>query len=226
MSLEQAISENTAAIKQLVAVLQSGALPGATQPETSAGGAKAAGRGKKSDAPSAAPTVATSATSPLGVVDGDPAGTRYFVIEAHRTVYAQRPGEPDCTVAGAVITSAADYLAKKAEYAVNLPTGAAGAPTASSAAAPAPATPSVSTASSSAPATSAPAAAVLDGHAIVARCQALHKVQGNEGLKKVLDMFKCTNVPGLAAKTPQYSEIVAFIDSLLNPQPAAANLFG
>jgi hypothetical protein len=222
MSLEQALAENTAVMKQLIAVLQSGVIPAAPQPE----GAKPAKGGKKaSDTPPAG--VTTGKDNALGTVEGDPTGTRYWLIEKHNTVYAQRPGEPDPGFDGAVITTAAQYLEKKAEYALILPTAAAGAPTGSPAAGAS--TAGAPTASSNSPATSAPAA--LDGPAIVAKCQALHKAQGNEGLKKVLDKFSVAKVPEMVAKTAQYGEIGAFIDALLNPQPAAApaepaNLFG
>ena len=63
------------------------------------------------------PGVPSKDTDLLGLVDGHPSGTRYWVIEAHNTVYAQLPGEPDPLVQGAVITSAKDYGEKKAEYA-------------------------------------------------------------------------------------------------------------
>ena len=53
----------------------------------------------------------------LGLVDGDPEGTRYWVIEKHSTVYAQKPGDIDCSIEGAKIESAAFYLEKKAEFA-------------------------------------------------------------------------------------------------------------
>lgn len=218
MSLEQALAENTATMKQLIAVMQSGVIPAAPQPE----GVKPAGKGKKAETPPpAGAVVTTSTTNALGTVEGDPVGTRYWLIEKHNTVYAQRPGEPDCTIEGAVITSAADYVAKKAQYALILPTGAAGgAQSASSAATPAAATNTATTASSGSPATSQPAA--LDGPAIVAKCQGLHKAQGNTGLKSVLDKFGVAKVPDLVAKTAQYGEIAAFIDALLNPQAAAA----
>ena len=63
------------------------------------------------------PGVPSKDTDLLGLVDGHPSGTRYWVIEAHNTVYAQTPGLPDPQVASAKITTAADYLEKKAEYA-------------------------------------------------------------------------------------------------------------
>ena len=61
--------------------------------------------------------VAVPVAGPLGLVDGDPEGTRYWLIEAHNTVYAEHPGQPPCTVVGAVITTAAEFLSKKAEFA-------------------------------------------------------------------------------------------------------------
>lgn len=63
------------------------------------------------------PAAAVTAPAAGDVVEGDPAGTRYWVIEAHNTVYAQKPGDIDCSIAGAKIESAAFYLEKKAEFA-------------------------------------------------------------------------------------------------------------
>lgn len=137
MSLEQALAENTAALKHLAAVISSGA--------------------------TFAPASAESATNKdaLGLVDGDPSGTRYFVIEKHNTVYAQKPGDADPGFDGAKIVSAAEFLTKKAEYeALGKSVLAAekaksekgkpakAEPSTKPAASPAPATPAASTASS------------------------------------------------------------------------------
>ena len=69
------------------------------------------------EAPAIASPGISMATSPLGLVDGDPVGTRYWLIEAHNTVYAEHPGMPGCSIGGAVITTAEEYLSKKAEFA-------------------------------------------------------------------------------------------------------------
>lgn len=71
---------------------------------------------KEEPAPAVAAPASTS-TSPLGLVEGDPVGTRYWLVEAYNTVYAEHPGMPGCTISGAVITTAAEYLSKKAEFA-------------------------------------------------------------------------------------------------------------
>jgi hypothetical protein len=101
----------------------------------------------------AAPTSAMSASAPLGLVDGDPEGTRYWVIEKHNTVYAQKPGDMECSIEGAKIESAAFYLEKKAEFAKkSLVPSVAATPTTTTAVPAAMATPATaSTASASAP---------------------------------------------------------------------------
>lgn len=53
----------------------------------------------------------------LGLVEGDPSGTRYWVSEALSQVYAQTPGNPDPEDKSFKIESAAHYTAKKDEFA-------------------------------------------------------------------------------------------------------------
>lgn len=259
MSLEQALAENTAALNRLATILQSGAiLPAGTATPVAAAAAAAAAeptapkgtRAKKETPattaqPAAAIPGATGAMRmPLGVANagtlpslglqaGDPEGTLYFHIESHRTVAAVKPGEIVPNMAGIAEVDGATYAALKAKYAAPVPSSGAAA-AGGAAAAPASTTPAASTASPQVSAQPQPASTatspVLDGPAITAKCQALHKAQGNAGLKQVLDKFAVTNVPGLVQKTAEYPLIANFIDSLLNPQPAAqpaeANLFG
>lgn len=240
MSLEAVIAENTATMKQLIAVLQSGGISAAPQPE-SGGGRKKAEKPTATPAPTPVPSSGTptgSLQDKFGAVNngkstsvnlqpGDPEGTVYVHIPAQQTVAAIHPGQPIPNTPGAVEVDGAEYASLKAKYtpASASPSPAAAA-TGSPAAAPASTTPAASTASSPSATTSPTGgeAAPLDGVAIVAKCQALHKAQGNEGLKKVLDKFGAAKVPNLATQTEKFGEIAAFIDALMAP-PSDANLF-
>lgn len=221
MSLEQALAENTATLKQLIAVLQSGNVisgemistdgPGdgttATSGETTAKGTRKP-RAAKAD------TVAVDQTTQPGYLrEGDAPGTRYWHIEKHNTIYLEEPGGQPCSISGAVIVSGAEYDRLKAEYAAKFPTSAAAAN------APA-ATPSATPASTASPASSA----ALDGPAIIEKCKAVHGKFGNDGLKEILDKFKVTRVPELVAKTAEFAAIAAALDAKINP-PAAFDSF-
>ncbi len=120
MTIEATLQSIDASLKALVVIAQSGAsavhtFGVITDTTTEAPVAvKAPRKAKEAPAGSAADEVRQDI---LGRVDGDPEGTRYWVIEKHNTVYAQKPGDIDCTIEGAKIESAAFYLEKKAEFA-------------------------------------------------------------------------------------------------------------
>lgn len=124
MTFEARLQSIDETLKALLAAFQTGAAAQHTfgAPDAYTAAAKP-GRKPKETAAAAVdttlelPGVPAKDTDPLGLVDGHPSGTRYWVIEAHNTVYAQTPGLPDPLVQGAVITSAKDYSEKKAEYA-------------------------------------------------------------------------------------------------------------
>lgn len=65
----------------------------------------------------AADAPAGEAADPLGLVDGDASGTRYWISDSLSQVYAQKPGDPDPKDATFKIESAALYSEKKAEFA-------------------------------------------------------------------------------------------------------------
>ena len=123
MTIESTLESIDASLKSLLVIAMSGATATAEfgKPEVAA----TKTRTKKADA---AATV--TETTPVGtdVVAGDPAGTLYFVIEAHNTVYAQKPGEAACTFPGAAQVTAAVYTERKAEFAKKSLTGAPAAP--------------------------------------------------------------------------------------------------
>jgi hypothetical protein len=185
--------------------------------------------------------------SPLGLVDGDPVGTRYFVIEKFNTVYAQRPGDMDCTIEGKLIVTAQKYLECKAAFEKKTQEalrGLGAAPATDAAPAPAPSTPAASTASSTpsaaapdqTPAAAAPAAPVEAAAApaedtpfakLVERITALNKSDkpghGREGVLSILNKW----LPGEERPTVtklqplgKNSAILADVEVLLT-QPVA-----
>ena len=112
MTIEAKLDSIDATLKLILTSLQSGAAvaaPAAAAPTPEPTEKK----------PRAAKTKvepeATVATAP--VVDGDPAGTRYWDSAEHRQVYAELPGTQAPADQSFKITTAADYLVKKAEYA-------------------------------------------------------------------------------------------------------------
>lgn len=119
MSLEQTLNETNDLLRQLLTRLNT-----ALEAEQTLGEpAKKRTRSTKAStetaeapaAETAAPAITTAPNNVLGTVEGDPEGTRYFWIASHNTVYAQKPGDPDCTLPGAEIVTAAYYLQKKAD---------------------------------------------------------------------------------------------------------------
>ena len=207
MSLETVIERNTEALERLIAVMQSGVIATATTAES----AKAP-RTKKAD-PAAAQIALTLpvVASGFAINPGDAEGTRYFEVVAHNTVYQQNPGGADCTLAGAVQVSGPDYLAKKAELTKKFPTAVPAEVVPPASAAP------VATAAT-APSATASADTVSTGLTfpdVVAKCQALHKAEGNAGLSAILTLFGAAKVPELAADARKFAEIIATIDAKL-----------
>lgn len=244
MSLEQALNENTAAIKLLISVMQSVSVPGpvaaATTTEPAAKRTRKAAD-KAADTTSAATADTTSAAAadtgtgtPGNVAangveyvapgTNDGATPRYFHVAAHKTVAAIQPGELIPNIAGMLEISAEQYATLKAQYSPPVQPVVASTP----AAAPA-ATPSATTASSPSPAVSPD----VDGPKLMELCKALHARDGNDGLRKVLEKFKVTKVGEIVANTAIHAEAAAFVNGLLNPvaaatteTPAVENLFG
>lgn len=115
MSIEAQLSELTAAVKELTEVnkqLLTSLASGLQFTDAASGSTAEAGkRGrktKKEDEP---------ANDLAKVVDGDPAGTRYWVNEVAKQVYAELPGHPQPEDQNFKINPADVYLAKKAEFA-------------------------------------------------------------------------------------------------------------
>jgi len=150
MSLEQTLERTNELLLQIVTILQTGVSAPAELGAAADTTKKGPGRPKKTDA--------------------TPAGTVYWLIEKHNTVFAQEPGMNAPTIEGAVQVTKEEYEAKKSQFkaladqaiatttaARSETTYAPTPPTAEAAAAGAPATPTTAASPTTPPAT-APAA--------------------------------------------------------------------
>jgi hypothetical protein len=209
MSLEQTLEKTNTLLAQLLTVITTGLEAQATigEPEKKT-------RTRKETTP---PTP----TQAMGLVNGDPEGTRYFLIEKHNTVYAQKPGDPDCTLPGAEIITAEHFVKKKAEFTAK--TEAILAAQKSPAPTPAAASPTAPIASSP-----APAASVEVGFPqIVERITALNKSpepgHGREGVLAILRKYLPGDErPSVTKLQPlnRNAEILADIEAALAPAGA------
>lgn len=240
MSLEQALLDNTETMKRLIVVMSTAAEAGALTAPTAAPAAPAAPktRAKKTDVAAAAGEAA--GTPPAGdakelinhggegvhgVVEGDPVGTHYYVIEKHKTAAAVRPGEVIPSIEGTIEVSPAEYLAAKERFAGNLVAASpAAAPTPSPAPAPASSTPSAEPASSTPPAASPAAGVTLQ--AITEKLMALHKIKGNPAIAPFLTKFSAASVKLLPVTQEVFDAATAALDEAEGKAPATAvNLF-
>lgn len=234
MSLEATLSQTNELLTQLITILRTGIEAPAeigAQPEKATRTRKAKAEPTEAASPAPAPTTTASPDhpdvvidegKPLGRVKTDPVGTRYFLIEKHNSVYAQKPGDADCTIQGAEIVPAWVYLTKKAEFAKLGNVGQAAAPTTAPAASPAPSTPAASSASSVSP-TSSPNDEV-PFQLITDRGMALGKSevpgQGREALLKILRKWLPNDEkPTLSKLAPlgKNAEILADIEAAMRP---------
>lgn len=205
MSLEQVLIEATAAITRLTTVLVSATEAGVV----TAPAAEKSSRKSKSDTQVVAATATPTAAQPEAAVttggypanEGDPAGTRYFHIPAHNTVYKQLPGMPDCTIAGALIVSGAEFLNQQAELAKKFPTASAAV------------TPTPATSAPTATAQPVTASVSYTFEQVVEKLRAMHKTQGDTGVAKVLAKFGVNRVPELNGKVDN-AAVVEFIATL------------
>lgn len=214
MTIESTLESIDASLKSLLVIAMSGASATAEfgKPEV----AVTKTRAKKADA-----VVATEAATVVttDVLAGDPAGTLYFVIEAHNTVYAQKPGEPACTFPGAVQVTAAAYTERKAEFAKKSLTGA-------------PAAPATAVVQVSEPvATASPAssdASVVTFKQVVDALTLLSKDtrpgMGRDAIVAFVGKHGVAKVPGLEA-LGKNAELLAEVNALLAPVAVEEDVF-
>lgn len=232
MSIEATLGSIDTSLKALVALLQNAG----TLTHLAAPAVEKKTRAKKGEQAATAETPATTdtpavvveveapaATQPAPVVDGDPAGTRYWVSEELQTAYAQKPGDPDPQPQSFRIESADGYLSKKAEFAAKkaqadvattAPAIAATEPTATAPAA----TASVETS----------ATPEVTWKEVLTALQAVNKStkagHGRDGILALLKQFGCEGktVPAMEA-LGQHAAILAATNALLSASEAGAD---
>ena len=217
MSLEASIQLNTAAIDRLIAALQSAhaavsqtpVLDKKDRPKQACQTPKVE-KFPADEFPADEFSVDEFPVDEFPVLSGDRVGTSYYVLSDHDTVYKQSPGDPDCTVVGAVRVSGLDYLDARAHNAARLAT--AMAQTWSVAAPTSEVVDPVATAEQLAPEV-VPAQPVFQD--VVAKCQLLHRAKGNAGLAHVLSLFGAVKVPALANDASKFVAIIDAIDAML-----------
>lgn len=231
MSLEQALAENTAALIRLHTVLttatevqasfgvsadaaRAAAAPAAeTKPTRTRKAAAAATEQAAATTTVASTDTAGATTTSFGpVVEGDPDGTRYFVIAKHNTVCAIKPGEQIPNVEGQKEVSGEHYLIAKAQLAAKFATAPAATQTTTQATA------------TTAPTATAQQVSAPEGptfEQVVAKARELHGLKGNDGLMVVLTKFGAGSVPALNGKAPN-AELIKAIEAEITPPAAAA----
>lgn len=183
MAIEDTLLSIDATLKALLAAAQAGA-------DNTTPVAERKPRAKKTEVAAATGTaaaepVAEAATEkPASLVDGDAEGTRYWVSEANRQVYAQLPSHPSPADQSFKISTAAEYVQKKAEFAEGNETSAA--PTQ------APAAPEPT---ATAPQDAASASECSWKDEVFPAIQALNKAKGAEAIRALIQQF------GLQPKT-------------------------
>ena len=238
MTIEATLLSIDATLKALLASAQSGAQMATAEFAASETGKTrkrrtkdeiAADEAAEAAAKLAADAALTQAAAP--VVDGHPAGTRYWVNAVDRQVYAELPGTPAPEGMNFKIESAAEYLAKKVEFEFNK----AGAAKNEQAAATAPVTantaPSATApAATASAATSSSAEVTWDAAVTALKTLAQNPDHGSTAVMAVIKQIDpaAANVPALKP-LGKNAEIVAAVNALLNPAAAAAEvdpLFG
>jgi hypothetical protein len=220
MSLEAQLEKTNELLAQVITILQTRA----SAPAEVAATEEPKKTRKKAEA---APAIETNSQNILGLLPGDPPGTRYWVIEKHNTVFVERPGDTAPTIQGAEIIPAEVYLQKKEEFAKKV--SVAAVPATAPVEAPAPATPAASPVSSQ---PSAPTSGEVSFKDVADRAVALGK-STEPGLgRDVLVTLLKKWLPGEASPTVsklqplnKNSAILADIESVFAKAATAAEEF-
>ncbi len=212
MSLEQALQENTATMKQLIAVLStvaedSGSLvPGGDTTGAAEGGKRKRRTKAEIEADAAAAAAAAQgaqATATAGVNLNTTGAPIYVILESNNTAAIIEPNGVIPSIPGLRQVGQAEYEAYKAQLAAQH--SAAQTTTAAVTSAPAP-----------------------DFKNLVDRLMAIHKAKGNDGVMAVLNPFKAASVPALEkCDLTQVAAKIAEVEVQFGlAQPAVNNLFG
>ena len=218
MHIEERLESIDASLKLLVTIMQSAGVMTAaptTQVDQTAQAEADAQKGseaatkpkgtrtKKDNSTNADPAAA------MGLVEGDPQGTTYWVSPELSTVYAQKPGDPAPDDQSFKIESAAHYTTKKSEFAKKS----------------SPATAEPSTANAKTPAQDSGASTASSGtpwSSVMDQIKVLNAGtapdQGRDGVLATLKHFGMDGkkVPELAS-LGKNDEILAFVNNLLAP---------
>lgn len=213
MTIEAKIDETNNLLRRLLAAYQSGQQVAG---ETATAGTRKRRTKAEIEADEAAAAAASSGTQTAPVVDGDPAGTVYWASDAHKLVFAQKPGEAAPQGNEFSQVSSTDYLAKKEAFAAAEKAAATQQTSASTAPS---ATAQQATASA---ATSGAAEPTWDE--VVAGLKALgaSPAHGSTAVMAAIQKFKpgAPNVPALK-DLGQNAAILAHVNGLLNPSAGA-----
>lgn len=239
MSLEQTLEKTNSLLQQVITILQSGVSAPVAFGEPEVRTVAAMTASVVTDAPkrgrprkeAAATEVADAPTPATDTQAEAPSETTYWLIEKHRTVYAQEAGMTAPSISGAVTVSKEVYEAKKLEFS---------APVSQVQASPAPTAPISHTAQAAGSTqddvpepkpervstTTQPAAApsavefktVVDAFVELNRKPGAGREAVVEILKKYLPGDDKPVVPKLAGLTERHAEILADIQSRLNPE--------
>jgi hypothetical protein len=229
MSLEQTLEKTNSLLQQVITILQSGVSAPVAFGEPEVRTVAAMTASVVTDAPKRGrPRKEAAATDTPAEA---PSETTYWLIEKHRTVYAQEAGMTAPSISGAVTVSKEVYEAKKLEFS---------APVSQVQASPAPTAPISHTAQAAGSTqddvpepkpervstTTQPAAApsavefktVVDAFVELNRKPGAGREAVVEILKKYLPGDDKPVVPKLAGLTERHAEILADIQSRLNPE--------
>lgn len=197
MSLEQALIDNTAALKVVAELLNNLKLASAPVVEATP-----------------APAKRTKASKVVESTDGqDPKGTRYYHIAEHNSVYKQLPGMPDCSIGSALLVSKDEYEIQR-ELLQQKFASASSAPVAKTEPTPAPTEPVVE----ATPAPAKPLLTVIEGTEpaekvtfaeVVAEIKVLFNAHGNNEVAKLLKKYNVKRVPELVTLESDYHRIIA-----------------
>jgi hypothetical protein len=233
LSLETTLAQTNDLLAGILAALQTRAAaavemapapaPTASKPERAVRATPAA-RALQAPAPVAVEPAPVAAPAPApALVEEEP--SIYWLIERHNTVYEQKPGDPTCTIQGAVQVDRSVYLAKKAEFEKNF--NLAMAAKAEPAAAPIAAAPASSPTPAPSPApTPAPAAASdeVPFSRVVEAVTALNRSDkpghGRDGVIAILKRFlPGEEKPTVTKMQPlgRNAEIIAAVQALMAP---------
>lgn len=217
MTIEAKLDETNNLLRQLLAAFQSGQQVAG---ETATTGTRKRRTAAEIKADEAAAAAASSGAQTAPVVDGDPAGTVYWASDAHKLVFAQKPGEAAPQGNEFSQVSSTDYLAKKEAFAA---AEKAAATQQTSASTEPSATAQQATASgATSGATSGTAEPTWDEVVAGLKSLAQNPAHGATAVMATVQKFKpgAANVPALK-DLGQNAAILAHVNSLLNPSASA-----